>query len=84
MAEGAEAEAQLKSQSRNILTCNSCSVLCVQIGIDLMSNIQHQMRKGRRSKRTNFIEEVKGEDQIFGWQRLGDGRQHPVSGQVSR
>jgi hypothetical protein len=25
-----------------------------------MSNIQHQMRKGRRSTRTNFIEEIKG------------------------
>jgi hypothetical protein len=60
MAEGASAEAQLTSQSRNFLTCDSRSVLCVQIGVDLMSNIQHQMRKGRRSTRTNFIEEIKG------------------------
>ena len=60
MAEEASAEAQLTSQSSNFLTCNSGSVLCIQIGVDLTSNIRHQMRKGRGSTRTDFIEEIKG------------------------
>ena len=60
MAEEASAEAQLTSQSSNFLTCNSRSVLCIQIGVDLTSNIPHQMRKGRGSARTDFIEEIKG------------------------
>ena len=60
MAEEASAEAPLTSQSRNFLTCNSRSVLCIQIGLNLKSNIQHQMRKGRGSTITDFIEEIKG------------------------
>ena len=60
MAEEASAEAQLASQSRIFLTCNRRSVLCVQIGVDLTSNIQHQKRKGRSSTRTDFIEEIEG------------------------